>query len=362
DVEEEKEQREKQKLLQRATRMRLEQEEEMRELTSLFLNSKCNMIRDKQILEKRMIRKELAEEEKRLDKMMEMEWEKGAAVQEERERQRRQEMMRARQDLVKQVEQNAEEWVLAAEELYQEGQRLLECLEQMKREDLKAWEQKQEIHADIKRSNAESQRLKDQQREWERLEDERVLEQQWQNAHEAAMEAEQEQLHLEKEELLQELQADPARAQHFPLFGQDALSAKLRQDPVYWEQRWQELKQAQRKAELKQWLRWNRLEQVAQQKLHLAMQVEQDCREFRRVLRAHQEQLEREKLEQTCRARQEHPPSSELRQCIRAVQQQREQERVAAQQCSQCLAQLGQQKLQEFRATGMPNKYCAQVE
>lgn len=60
----------------------------------LFLNSKCNMIRDKQILEKRMIRKELAEEEKRLDKMMEMEWEKGAAVQEELERQRKQEMMR----------------------------------------------------------------------------------------------------------------------------------------------------------------------------------------------------------------------------------------------------------------------------
>lgn len=41
-----------------------------------------------------MIRKELAEEEKRLDKMMEMEWEKGAAVQEELERQRKQEMMR----------------------------------------------------------------------------------------------------------------------------------------------------------------------------------------------------------------------------------------------------------------------------
>lgn len=35
DLEEEKEKQEKQKLLQRATRMRLEQEEEMRELTSV---------------------------------------------------------------------------------------------------------------------------------------------------------------------------------------------------------------------------------------------------------------------------------------------------------------------------------------
>lgn len=52
------------------------------------------MIRDKQVLEKRMIRKELAEEEKRLDKMMEMEREKGMEVEEELERQRRQELMR----------------------------------------------------------------------------------------------------------------------------------------------------------------------------------------------------------------------------------------------------------------------------
>uniref|UniRef100_A0A8C9NSU4 Cilia- and flagella-associated protein 45 n=1 Tax=Serinus canaria TaxID=9135 RepID=A0A8C9NSU4_SERCA len=185
DVEEELQQEE-QKLLQRATRMRLEQEEDMRELNALFLNAKCNMIRDKQVLEKQMIHKELAEEEKRLDKMMEVEREKGMKAQEELERQRKQELMRARQGIVKQMEQNAEERALRAEELYQEGQRQLERLEQMKREDRKAWEQKQErlkqIHADIKRFNVESQRLKDQQREQERLEDERVLEQQRQKA------------------------------------------------------------------------------------------------------------------------------------------------------------------------------------
>ncbi|XP_030919844.1 cilia- and flagella-associated protein 45-like, partial [Geospiza fortis] len=136
DMEEELQQEE-QKLLQRATRMRLEQEEDVRELNALFLNAKCNMIRDKQVLEKQMILKELVEEEKRLDKMMEMEREKGMEVQEELERQRKQELMRARQGIVKQMEQNAEERALRAEELYQEGQRQLERLEQMKREDRK---------------------------------------------------------------------------------------------------------------------------------------------------------------------------------------------------------------------------------
>lgn len=143
DLEEEQEQQEKQKVLQRARRMRLEQDEEIRELNAvgpalpavtwhclslpcssgsqalpllplpslslcpsaapghrhllspqLFLNAKCNMIRDKQVLEKQLIHKELAEEEKRLEKMMEMERDKGMEAQEELERHRKQELMR----------------------------------------------------------------------------------------------------------------------------------------------------------------------------------------------------------------------------------------------------------------------------
>ncbi|XP_068851193.1 LOW QUALITY PROTEIN: cilia- and flagella-associated protein 45-like [Aphelocoma coerulescens] len=377
DLEEEKEQQERQKLLQRAMRMRLEQEEEMRELTSLFLNSKCNMIRDKQILEKRMIRKELAEEEKRLDKMMEMEWEKGVAVQEELERQRKQEMMRARQDLVKQMEQNAEKRALRDEEKYQEGQKLLECLEQMKREDRKAWEQKQErhrqIHAEIQYFNVESQRLKDEQRERERLEDERVLEQQRQKAErEAALEAEQEQLRLEKEKELARLRAAQERARDWQA-ERDALMAKRNQEAADREWRRQELENARKKVELEQQLRRDRLEQVAQKEQYLAMQVEQDRQEFQRVLRAHQEQLEREKLQREQRELQQRAHAEDLRRQIQELRQQRERERAAfieegrqqeqeVRQRNRRLAQLGQQKLQEFRATGMPDKYCAQVE
>ncbi|XP_048144473.1 cilia- and flagella-associated protein 45-like isoform X2 [Corvus hawaiiensis] len=343
----------------------------------LFLNSKCNMIRDKQILEKRMIRKELAEEEKRLDKMMEMEWEKGVAVQEELERQRKQEMMRARQDLVKQMEQNAEKRALRDEEKYQEGQKLLECLEHMKKEDRKAWEQKQErhrqIHAEIQYFNTESQRLKDEQRERERLEDERVLEQQRQKAErEAALEAEQEQLRLEKEKELARLRAAQERARDWQA-ERDALMAKRNQEAADREWRRQELENARKKVELEQQLRRDRLEQVAQKEQYLAMQVEQDRQEFQRVLRAHQEQLEREKLQREQRELQQRAHAEDLRRQIQELRQQRERERAAfieegrqqeqeVRQRNRRLAQLGQQKLQEFRATGMPDKYCAQVE
>nr|XP_014128401.1 cilia- and flagella-associated protein 45 [Zonotrichia albicollis] len=370
-------QQEKQKLLQRATRMRLEQEEGMRELNALFLSAKCNMIWDKQVLEKQMILKELAEEEKRLDKMMEMEREKGMEVQEELERQRKQELTKARQGIVKQMEQNAEERALRAEELYQEGQRQLERLEQMKKEDRKAWEQKQErlkqIHADIKRFNMESQRLKDQQREQERLEDERVLEQQRQKAeHEAALEAEQHQLRLEKEKELARLRATQERAQAWQA-EQDALRAKRNQEVADREWRRRELEKARKKAELEQQLKQDRLEQVAQKERYLAMQVQQDHREFQRMLRAHQEQLEREKLEQEQRELWQRGHAEDLRRQIQELQQQQQRERAASieegrrlqqeiQQHNQRLARFRQQKLQEFRATGIPDKYFAQVE
>ncbi|XP_063032305.1 cilia- and flagella-associated protein 45-like [Melospiza melodia melodia] len=376
DVDEELQQEE-QKLLQRAMRMRLEEEEDVRELNALFLNAKCNMIRDKQVLEKQMILKELAEEEKRLDKMMEMEREKGMEVQEELERQRKQELMRARQDIVKQMEQNAEERALRAEELYQEGQRQLERLEQMKREDQKAWEQKQErqkqIHADIKRFNMESQRLKDQQREQERLEDEQVLEQQRQKAErEAALEAEQHQLRLEKEKELARLRATQERAQAWQA-EQDALRAKRNQEVADREWRRRELEKARKKAELEQQLKQDRLEQVAQKEQYLAMQVQQDHREFQRMLRAHQEQLEREQLEQEQRELRQRAHAEDLRRQMQELQQQRQRERAAGieegrrlqqeiRQRSQRLAHFRQQKLQEFRATGIPDKYFAQVE
>ncbi|XP_066193877.1 cilia- and flagella-associated protein 45-like [Sylvia atricapilla] len=377
DLEEERQQQEKQKLLQRARRMRLEQDEEIRELNALFLNAKCNMIRDKQVLEKQMIHKELAEEEKRLDKMMELERDKGREVQEELERHRKQELMRARQDIVKQMEQNAEERALRAEEVYQEGQRQLQRLEQMKREDQKAREQKQaklkQIHAEIRQFNAESQRLKDQQREQERLEDERILEQQRQKAErEAAWEAEQEQLRLEKEKELARLRAMQEQVQDWQA-EQDALRAKRNQEVADREWRRQELEKARKRAELEQQLKQDRLQQVAQKEQYLAMQVEQDRQEFQRVLKAHQEQLEREKLEREQRELRQRAHAEYLRQQIQELQQQKERERAAVleegrqqeqevQQRRQHLTQLRQQKLQEFRAAGIPDKYYARVE
>ena len=54
----------------------------------LILNAKCHAIRDAQVLEKRQIKKEVTEEDKRLDMMMEIERLNALKIQEEIERRR----------------------------------------------------------------------------------------------------------------------------------------------------------------------------------------------------------------------------------------------------------------------------------
>lgn len=60
----------------------------------IILNAKCHAIRDAQMLEKKLIQKELDAEEKRLDQMMEVERQKSIQRQEELDRKRREERIR----------------------------------------------------------------------------------------------------------------------------------------------------------------------------------------------------------------------------------------------------------------------------
>ncbi|XP_027652367.2 cilia- and flagella-associated protein 45 isoform X1 [Falco peregrinus] len=366
-----------QHLLQRASRMRMEQEDEIKEFNELILGAKCHMIRDTQILEKQLITKELEEEDKRLAKMMEVERKKADEMQEELERKRKQELIRGRQELVKQMEQNAEERALRAQQREQEAQQLLEYLEKLKMEDLQDLERRQEqqkkIQAEIKRINDENQRCKEEQRELERMADKRVLEYQRQKMErEAEVEAEQERIRWEKEKEMAQLRAMHERARDHQA-EQDALRAKRSQEAAEREWRRKEKEVAQRRAEMNQMLKQSRLEQIAQREHSMAMHVQRDRHEFEKFLRAQKEQMEKEKAEEARRAGLQLAYASDIQRQMRERQQQLAQERVAAfEECqrleeeahqrSQRITQFKQQKMRELRASGIPEKYCAQVE
>ncbi|XP_037362590.1 cilia- and flagella-associated protein 45 [Talpa occidentalis] len=376
DLEEEAKERA-QSLLQRASKLRMEQEEELKDMSKLILNAKCHAIRDAQILEKQLIQKELDAEEKRLDQMMEVERQKSIQRQEELDRRRREERIRGRRHIVEQMEKNREERSLLSEQREQEKEQLLEYMDRLHEEDLRDLEQRQQqklkMQAEIKRINDENQRQKAELLAQERLADQMVMEfTKKKMAREAEFEAEQERIRREKEMEITRLRAMQEKAQDFQA-EQDALRAKRNQEVADREWRRKEKENAQKKIETEAKLRKSRLEQVAFKKHTLAVQVQRDRDEFERILRAQREQIERERLEEERRATGRLQHANELRCQVRENQQKQVQDRMAtfeegrrlkeeAQKRRERIDDIKKQKLEELRATGLPEKYCIEVE
>ncbi|XP_012584327.1 PREDICTED: cilia- and flagella-associated protein 45 isoform X1 [Condylura cristata] len=376
DLEEEAKERA-QSLLQRASKLRMEQEEELKDMSKLILNAKCHAIRDAQILEKQLIQKELDAEEKRLDQMMEVERQKSIQRQEELDKKRREERIRGRRHIVEQMERNQEERSLLAEQREQEKEQMLEYMDRLHEEDLRDLEQRQQqklkMQAEIKRINDENQRQKAELLAQERLAEQMVMEfTKKKMAREAEFEAEQERIRREKEMEITRLRAMQEKVQDFQA-EQDALRAKRNQEVADREWRRKEKENAQKKMETEAKLRESRLEQVAFKEHTLAVQVQRDRDEFERILRAQREQIERERLEEEKRATGRLQHANELRCQVRENQQKQVQDRMAtfeegrrlkeeAQKRRERIDDIKKQKLEELRATGLPEKYCIEVE
>ncbi|XP_032174632.1 cilia- and flagella-associated protein 45 isoform X5 [Mustela erminea] len=207
-------------LLQRASALRMEQEEELKDMSKIILNAKCHAIRDAQILEKQLIQRELDAEERRLDQMMEVERQKSIQRQEELDRKRREERIRGRRHIVEQMEKNEEERSLLAEQREQEKEQMLGYMEQLQEEDLRDMErrhqEKLKMQAEIKRINDENQKQKAELLAQEKLADQMVMEfTKKKMAREAEFEAEQERIRREKEKEIARLRAMQEKAQDY---------------------------------------------------------------------------------------------------------------------------------------------------
>nr|XP_058932907.1 cilia- and flagella-associated protein 45 isoform X2 [Kogia breviceps] len=366
-----------QDLLQRVRQLRMEQEEELKDMSNIILNAKCHAIWDAQILEKQLIQKELDAEEKRLDQMMEVERQKSVQRQEELHRKRQEERIRGRRYIVEQMEKNQEERSLLAQQQEQEKGQMLAYMEQLQEEDLRDLErrhqQKLKMQAEIKRINDENQRQKAELLAQEKLADQMVMEfTKKKMAREAEFEAEQERIRREKEKEIARLRAMQENAQDYQA-EQDALRAKRNQEVADREWRRKEKENAQRKMETEAKLRKSRLEQVAFKEHTLAVQVQRDRDEFERILRAQREQIAKEQLEEEQKAMMRLQYASELRRQVREEQLKRVQGRTAtfeegrrlkeeAQKRREQIEDAKKKKIEELRATGLPEKYCTEAE
>uniref|UniRef100_A0A670JTV1 Cilia- and flagella-associated protein 45 n=1 Tax=Podarcis muralis TaxID=64176 RepID=A0A670JTV1_PODMU len=376
DLEEEAKERA-QYLLQRAANMRMEQEDEIKSLGEIILEAKCHAIRDAQILEKRQIEKEMNEEEMRLAKMMEAERQKVGMMQDELERKRKEEKYRGKRHLLEQIQKNEEMRSVKSEQRDQEAQEMLEYLERLQFEDEREMERRRReqlrLQAEIRRVNDENEKRKQEMLEQEKMADRRVLEYQRKKMErEAEFEAEQEKIRREKEMETARLRALQEKAQDHQA-EQDALRAKRNQEATEREWRRKEKDAAHKKAQTEAMLKQSRLEQVAHKEHTLAVQVQRDRAEFERIVRIQQEQIEKERKEHEKRVALQQTHADEIRRQVREHQQKQVQERIAifeegkrlkeeARRRSERLNEIKRKKLDELRAAGLPEKYCAQVE
>jgi len=282
-------------LLQKAQEQMEEQEDEIKKLNETILNAKCHAIRDAQLIEKTEIKKEILEEDKRLDEMMENDRIRALMEYEERDNAKRLERLMGAQVLHQQIEENEQHNLLEQEKKDQETKAMLQYLEKLKQEDMAALVKKRDIQntvmEDVARSNKEIQEIKDRRKAREKLEETKVMEYlKDKAAREEAFEKEKEKLRIEREKEISRLRAQQERAKDKQAERND-LRAKRNQEEAEREWRRKEKEEAMKKAQMAKVLRDARQEQVANKGHFLAVQAARDRAEFERVLNAQREQV-----------------------------------------------------------------------
>ncbi|XP_040308404.1 cilia- and flagella-associated protein 45 isoform X2 [Herpailurus yagouaroundi] len=273
-------------------------------------------------------------------------------------------------DLEEAAKERAQDLLQRASQLQAEQE---EELRGMSKDMERRHQEKLKMQAEIKRINDENQRQKAELLAQEKLADQMVMEfTKKKMAREAEFEAEQERIRREKEKEITRLRAMQEKAQDHQA-QQDALRAKRNQEVADREWRRKEKENAQKKMETEAKLRQSRLEQVAFKEHALAVQVQRDRDDFERILRAQREQIEKERLEAEKKAAGRLRHADELRRQVRENQQKQVQDRIAtfeegrrlqeeAQKRRERIDDLKKKKIQELRATGLPEKYCVEAE
>ncbi|XP_070684852.1 cilia- and flagella-associated protein 45 [Pempheris klunzingeri] len=366
-----------QRLVERANALRMEQEDEIKKLNKLILGAQCQATRDAQIQEKKQIHTEMADEEKRLDAMMELERCKALETMELIDDLRKQQRIRGMQQIKNQIQLRADEKRMQDEVKEMEKQLIREKQEKINLEDLKALEKRREeqqrLHKEIMCINAETMRAKEQRREEEKLADMKDIEYRKKKMErEAEYEAEQRRIKKEKELEIARMRTRQERAKDYKA-EQDELRARRNQEVTDREWRRREKQMVSKKAQEEAMLRAARVEQVRCKEHFLSIEAGREKAEFERVLKAQQDSIIRQKEaeEKQCQKMLRHAESI---QCqvkeheLSAVAKRREVFKEAdrlieeARQRRMRLDDIKEKKLEELRATGLSEKYCGEVE
>merc|ERR1719402_514301 len=375
DLEEEAK-KENEHLLEKARILRMEQEDKIKKLNELILNAKCHAIRDVQIKEMDEIQKDIQNEDKRLDVIMEVHRVNGVKETELIEEMKQKQRKEGARQILEQIKFNTENRLLEEEKKNAEAQALVEYMEKLQKEDMKELQerrnQQQLQQFEIDEINRQSQLQKEKRIAQEQIQDQKILEYNKVKAErEEAFEAEQIAVKAAKEHEIQRLRSLQERAQDHQA-EQDALRAKRNQEQNEREWRRKERLAADHKLKLEAEMRKARDDQI-NHKLHFqAIQAQRERHEFDRVLREQERVTEAEKFEKGKKEADLAVHSSQLRQQIKEREQDRIQERrdffaqseeIEANQNehNRKLQEVIDKKLRELRDAGIDEKYINEV-
>ncbi|XP_065056282.1 cilia- and flagella-associated protein 45-like [Rhopilema esculentum] len=363
-------------LLEKAQEQMEEEEDEIKKLNELILNAKCHAIRDAQLIEKVDIKKELLDEEKRLDEMMENDRLKALKEYEEREHKKKEERLRGAGVLKKQIEENEMSRLLEQNKKDLETAAMLEYLDKLQTEDMenliKKREMQHNVMKDVAKANKEIKAIKETRKAQEMMEEVKVMDYLKEKAaREEAYEKEKERQRIEKEKEIARLRAQQERAIDKQA-EKDALRAKRNQERLEREWRKKEAEEAAKKASTEEMLKMARQEQVYDKEHFLAVQAARDRAEFERVLSAQRGQAAKEEeLENHFQHRRKNY-AEDIRTQMREKEKERIQNRnaffeegvkldIEAKERRQKLDAIKQRKLRELKDAGVHDKYVNEV-
>ncbi|KAM4589231.1 LOW QUALITY PROTEIN: cilia- and flagella-associated protein 45 [Fundulus diaphanus] len=390
-------------IVDRANALRMEQEEEVKRLNQagvdlwisvqmnvsrltsgislcavqLILGAQCQATWDDQIEEKKEIRAQLEEEEKRLDVMMEVERRRALENLEKTDERHKQEMIKGKEQMLQQIQKRMEEKQLRDMAKEIEKEQIHKNQEKMDLEDLKAREKKRKeqqlLQEEIMRINAEVMQAKEMRLEEEKLDDMRAMEYlQKKLEREAEYEAEQKRIKKEKELEIAQLRAQQERARDLKA-EQDEVRARRNQEIADRQWRMKQRELAAEKARVEATLKAARLEQVKNKEHCLCLEANREKRVLERVLKTQQEAMAKQKelkekqLQKALRhaeslrqqmKEQELSALAKRRERFKEVDRLMEEER----QRGLRLIEVKEKKLKELKATGISEKYCCEVE
>jgi len=375
EAEKEEEERNFQLLASAARRMD-EQKDDVKHMSSMMQYAKCVTIRDAQILEKQQIQQQLAEEERRLDLMMDVERVKNIKLTQEQERQRAVERKQGAMVIIHQIAEREADRVRQQELREQEAKAMLERLQIAELREAEAQQRKKDagrrLLQDVLSANEQQARAKLLKKQEALEEDMQIAEYVRQKElREQAAERDAARLRADKEKEIGRMRALQEKAQDRQSMI-DELRAKRYQEQKDRQAREKQLEAARKKEQVLSELTQAREAQRQVEASRMAEQAMLEREEYYRVLEFQKQQMEIDQQKHYEQQRQRNKHREALMEQINEHEAAKTEarykfledgQRTAAEMAAEHrrLNQLKQEKLDELGAVGVPEKYRAEL-